>query len=117
MIALAILIACHPVDGDTIRCGGERIRLQGIDAPEMQGHCQQGRRCAPGDPIASKQSLARAMQSGPIRIERTGTDRYGRTLGMVRAGGVDLSCWQLAYRQAIYKPQWDAGGMVARSCR
>src|SRR3546814_4753345 len=35
-------IACRPtvVDGDTLRCGGTRIRLQGIDAPEMPGHCR-----------------------------------------------------------------------------
>jgi len=28
----------------------------------------------------------------------------------------DLSCWQLNQGQAIYKPRWDDGGRVARSC-
>jgi micrococcal nuclease len=117
LITALLLTACHAVDGDTIRCAGERIRLIGIDAPEMRGHCRRGRVCVKGDPVASKRSLAQALQSGPIRIDRMGTDSYVRTLGMVRACGRDLSCWQLVYRHAIYKPQWDTGGIVARTCR
>lgn len=34
---------CTVTDGDTIRCNGERIRLLGIDTPELPGHCRQGR--------------------------------------------------------------------------
>ena len=42
-------------DGDTLRCqDGTRIRLSGIDAPELDGHCQPGRACVPGDPLASR---------------------------------------------------------------
>jgi micrococcal nuclease len=114
MITLALLLMCHAVDGDTIRCGGERVRLIGIDAPEMAGHCARGRRCAPGDPIASKRSLGQAMRSGPIRLQRMGQDHYGRTLAIVFAGPVNLSCWQLWYGHAIYRPAWDAGGAIGR---
>jgi micrococcal nuclease len=116
LIAALLLLACHATDGDTIRCGRERIRLQGIDAPEMRGHCRRGRVCVKGDPIASKRSLARALQSGPIRIERIGRDHYGRTLGNVRAGTVNLSCWQISNRQAIYKPKWDDGRRIGSTC-
>lgn len=107
---------CRAVDGDTLRCGRERIRLLGIDAPEMPGHCQQGRRCVPGDPFASRASLARAM-NGSLVIERVGADRYGRTLGLVRGPGGDLSCWQLRSRQARYRADWDNGRALARRCR
>src|ERR1700712_1173347 len=48
---------CRVVDGDTLRCGNERVRLLGIDAPELPGHCRIGRACAPGDPYASTASL------------------------------------------------------------
>lgn len=109
-------IHCTVVDGDTLRCGRERVRLLGIDAPEMPGHCQRGRHCVPGDPFASTASLRIAMRSGPITIERIGTDRYGRTLAMVKAGSTDLSCYQLARRQAVYKPHWDNGGRLAAIC-
>ncbi|MDE0878543.1 MAG: thermonuclease family protein [Sphingomonas bacterium] len=114
---------CTVTDGDTIRCAparagqkAERIRLLGIDAPELRGHCRRGRICAPGDPISSKASLVTAMRRGSLSIQRVGTDRYGRTLAMVSAGGTDLSCWQLARRQAIYKPRWDDGGRVKARC-
>lgn len=118
LLALSMAAApCHVTDGDTIRCGAERVRLLGIDAPELPGHCRRGRHCAPGDPHASKRSLQAAMRLGPITLRRVGTDRYGRTLATVSAGGVDLSCWQLRHRQAIYKPMWDNGGRVAAICR
>lgn len=112
-----IFLACVAIDGDTIRCKGERIRLLGIDAPELAGHCRAGRQCAPGDPQASKRTLAQALAFGPITIERKGVDRYGRTLALVSAGMTDLSCWQLAKGHAIYKPRWDNGGVVRRRCR
>ena len=108
--------ACIAVDGDTLRCGSERVRLLGIDAPELPGHCQQGRRCAPGDAYASTRSLRAALARGSITFKRFGTDHYGRTLALVSAGGIDLSCWQLSHGQAVYKPRWDNGGRLARIC-
>lgn len=106
---------CRVVDGDTLRCGTERVRLLGIDAPELPGHCQTGRACAPGDPIASARSLREAL-AAPITIDRLGSDRYGRTLALVRGAKGDLSCWQLAHGAAIYKPKWDNRGRLARIC-
>ncbi len=108
--------ACTITDGDTIRCGDERIRLLGIDAPEKAGHCRAGRRCVPGDAEAASVSLAEGMEKGPLSIVRIGRDRYGRTLALVRAGGLDLSCHQLAAEQAVYIARWDDGGAVARTC-
>lgn len=117
MIAAAILLLnCHAIDGDTLKCGRERIRLIGIDAPEMPGHCRRNRKCTAGDPVASRRSLARAMAAGPLRMQAVGTDRYGRTLAVVWAGGDNLSCAQLAARQAIYKPDWDSQRRVWRAC-
>jgi endonuclease YncB( thermonuclease family) len=107
---------CRAVDGDTLRCGRERVRLVGIDAPEMPGHCQRNRRCVAGDPFASRRSLAQAA-AGRLVIERFGTDRYGRTLGLVRGARRDLSCWQLQKGQARYRRDWDEGGVLTRRCR
>jgi len=109
-------LSCVVVDGDTLRCGSERVRLLGIDAPELPGHCQAGRHCAPGDPYASTNSLRSALRQGPITIRRMGADRYGRTLALVRAGRTDLSCWQLSHGQAIYKPYWDTDRALAQIC-
>ncbi len=101
MIA-AVLLTCTlvAIDGDTLRCGKERIRLLGIDAPELPGHCRQGRKCAPGDPVASTLSL-RSKLKGRALIDRRGHDRYGRTLAYVRVNDVDLSQHQLEKGVAI----------------
>lgn len=109
------LADCRITDGDTIRCGGERIRLLGIDAPELPDHCRPGRVCAPGDPYASSQSLGMAL-TPPLTIRRIGEDHYGRTLALVAGKMGDMSCWQLRQHQVIYKPQWDDGLRVARTC-
>lgn len=106
---------CEATDGDTLRCGSERVRLLAIDAPELPGHCREGRVCAPGDPYASTSSLADAM-TGQLTIARVGQDHYGRTLALVAGSKGDLSCWQLARGQGIYKSAWDNGLRVARAC-
>lgn len=110
-----VVSGCTVTDGDTIRCGDERIRLLGIDAPELPGHCRAGRDCAPGDPSAARESLRDAM-IGDLHIVRVGEDRYGRTLATVRGDKGDVSCWQLQHAHAIYKPTWDNGGRVALTC-
>lgn len=115
---LAVLLAvsgCVAIDGDTLRCDGQRIRLLGIDAPEMPGHCRKGRDCAPGDPYASTASL-KALLRGKVDVQPVITDRYGRTVAVVRADGVNLSCAQLKAGAAVYVRKWDNGGLVAKEC-
>lgn len=106
---------CSVVDGDTLRCGRERVRLLGIDAPELPGQCRRGRRCAPGDPYAATRSL-RAMIGGALRIERVGRDGYGRTLALVSSDQRDLSCHQLQRGHAMYRADWDDGRRLAHIC-
>jgi micrococcal nuclease len=107
--------ACRVVDGDTLNCEGERVRLLGIDAPELPGHCRQGRACVAGDPFASTDSLSAGLIP-PLSIDRVGVDRHGRTLALVRGRRGDLSCWQLRQRAAIYRADWDNDGRVAALC-
>ena len=107
---------CTITDGDTIRCGDERIRLLAIDTPELPGHCRRGRRCVEGDPHAAKRSLEQLTAGAALTITRMGEDRYGRTLALVRADGADLSCHQLAEGHAEYRKDWDDGGRVAAIC-
>ena len=109
-------LSCTVTDGDTIRCGDERVRLIGIDASELPGHCQHDRRCASGDAIASKAALQRLVEGQAITLERRGIDHYGRTLAFARAGKIDLSCAQLRGGFAIYKANWDISGRLRR-CR
>lgn len=111
-----LLASCTVTDGDTIRCGDERIRLLAIDAPEMPGHCREGRSCAPGDAFASTRAIKQAIEGQELTIRRMGQDRYDRTLAQVFAGGVDLSCMQVSTGNAVYVRKWDDGRAVASTC-
>lgn len=115
MTILALACTLMVVDGDTLRCNNELLRLIGIDAPEMPGHCREERECAPGDPVASKDAL-QELSLGSPEISRQGRDRYGRTLVRVKVNGVDLSCAQLDRGHAIYRSDWDQFGLVGEDC-
>lgn len=104
--ALPPVIACEApvaVDGDTLRCGNiaARIRLIGIDAPEMAGRCRRGRVCTPGDGAAARQRLEAIIGKGSGVVRAAGFDRYGRVLARVRFGGVDASCAMVASGAAV----------------
>src|SRR3546814_12459378 len=101
--SVAGAISCRPtvVDGDTLRFGGTRIRLQGIYAPEMPGHCRPGRVCAPGDPYASSDNLRQPVSGGGMSCHQTDTDRYGRVVALCDVGGVHRSGEQVRSGHAI----------------
>lgn len=87
---LALLIAANlvVVDGDSLRMGQERLRLAGIDAPELQGQCPAERAAAQ----AARAELKRLVAAAPdLSIERLGQDRFGRTRAVVRVGGVNVA--------------------------
>ncbi|WP_374551957.1 thermonuclease family protein [Sphingobium yanoikuyae] len=108
---------CTPIDGDTLRCSEiGRVRLLGIDAPEMPGHCRKGRTCAPGDPVASKKALEKLVARG-VTISPVTRDRYGRTVAQVYAGDKNLACEQLRAGRAVYVEKWDNGQRLAKECR
>lgn len=68
--------ACRAIDGDTLRCGSERVRLRSVHAPELH---------EPGG-AAARARLAALIASGEVRLVRRGRDRYGRTLADVYVG-------------------------------
>jgi len=61
------------VDGDTIRVGSQRIRLRGIDTPEMSEL----------EGPAAKQRLEQLLRSGSVRIVPHGRDVYNRLVADV----------------------------------
>lgn len=89
----AALICESPsiTDGDTLHCGGQRVRLMGIDAPEMPGSCRPGRRCVAGDPYSSAAYLSSITRT-QVRCSPQGKDHYDRTLARCEANDIDLSC-------------------------
>ena len=74
-------------DGDTLVVAGERVRIANIDTPEMPPKA----RCAAeaDGALRARDRLQALVASGPVELERTGTDRYGRTLARVSIDGAD----------------------------
>lgn len=107
---------CSVVDGDTLRCGGERVRLLGIDAPELPGHCRPGRQCVDGDPFAASEALKAALIGDGLRLRAVGSDRYGRTLANVYVSGHNISCGLIDKGFVKYVERWDNGRLVAKDC-
>lgn len=107
--------AARAVDGDTIRCAGmpRPIRMAGVDAPELPGHCRRGRLCAPGDPVAARTALQRLLARGRVTVEIHRTDPYQRPVAIIRAHGRNLACALLARGHAQRVTRWD----VARSLK
>jgi endonuclease YncB( thermonuclease family) len=79
------------VDGDTIRIRGQRIRLVGIDAPELHQTCRDasGRDWSCGR--AARERLAALAASSTVTCSPNGHDRYGRILAVCSSSvGDDL---------------------------
>lgn len=92
--------ALRVIDGDTMDCAGTRIRLLGMDTPEMPGHCRAGRDCTPGDPFAAKARLQSLAASG-VSCRVSGEDDFGRALARCESAEGDLSCAMLASGHAV----------------
>jgi micrococcal nuclease len=106
---------CKATDGDSLNCGGLRIRLLGVDAAELPGHCRAGRACASGDPYFQKDALALFVRQ-PVRISPIKKDRYGRTVASVtNNNGKNASCAAIL-AGAKYMPDWDHRLLIARTC-
>ena len=79
------------VDGDTLEIGGERVRLEGIDAPETAQTCRRadGREW----PCCRRATgLLAAMAAGQeVACDSRGTDKYGRRLAICFMDGHDIN--------------------------
>ena len=74
------------VDGDSFRLGSRRIRIRGIDAPEIEGACAAETELA----ARSADRLVELLGRGPFIMTATRgdeRDRYGRELRTVTRDG------------------------------
>ena len=82
----------HVVDGDTFRYGTERVRLRGIDTPELNEP----------DGQAARLRLEELLRSGPVRIVPHGRDVYDRTVADVFVNGQNIA--EMLSREGYAKP-------------
>ena len=74
------------VDGDTLVMRWERIRLLGIDAPELGQSCRRANRQTWPCGRAAKRQLVRLIGGRPVRCRTHGTGYYNRILAICKTG-------------------------------
>lgn len=99
------------IDGDTIQIHGERIRFNGVDAPESAQHCRDGAgksyRCGAKSAAVLDDLL---KTSSPTRCEFVERDRYGRFVGnCFRADGISVQELMVRGGWAMDWPRYSRG--------
>ena len=84
------IIVTKVSDGDSLRSGRLKIRLFGIDAPELKQHCTDaaGVRWPCGE--AARERLA-GLAAAPLQCDLIDVDRYGRLVMRCLAGDTDIA--------------------------
>ena len=83
------------IDGDTFKLGDRKVRIIGIDTPEMEARCPEEAALAE----AATARLKALLNEGPFEMVAPlygDTDRYGRDLRMVRRTLPDGSMQSIA---------------------
>ena len=103
------------IDGDTIEISGQRIRFNGIDAPESAQHCND----ASGNSYSCGRKSANALDeflaaSRPVTCRFVEWDQYGRFVGnCARADGRSVQEWLVGNGYALDWPRYSNGAFAA----
>jgi endonuclease YncB( thermonuclease family) len=102
--ALETLMGRYKVnDGDSLEFGNDRIRLLGIDAPELYQTCKSKNGFSYDCGKDAKHALQRIIGSNDIECKKSRTDKYGRKLALCSMGTLDINAemvrqgWAVAY--------------------
>ena len=95
-VLLGIVIAVH--DGDTVtlknESGQKKVRLAGIDAPEISQPYG----------VESRAALRESVLGKQVQIETLRHDKYGRMVGKVLLDGQDINLNQVQFGMAwVYR--------------
>lgn len=104
------------IDGDSLYVAGIEIRLYGIDAPELYQTCNRNGR--PWNCGAEAAAALRAATAGKEVVCRPREqDRYGRTIAVCQAGGLDLGAAMIKGGMAVAYGAYHADEREARDAR
>lgn len=99
---------CRSSDRDRWGIGNERIRLWGIDAPELEQQCERnGAVYACGE--EARAALSRLVVNGQISCKTLDRDRYGRALARCSVNGEDLGAAMVGAGWAIDFERYSRG--------
>lgn len=107
------------IDGDTIEIHGQRIRFNGIDAPESKQYCAD----AKGFEYPCGRRAADALDgflaiSKPLQCTFVSWDRYRRFVGDCRrADGASVASWMVEHGHALDWPRYSHGAYAAQQAK
>ncbi|MEI9406884.1 thermonuclease family protein [Mesorhizobium argentiipisi] len=107
------------IDGDTIDVHGQRVRFNGIDAPESRQYCDD----AKGFEYPCGRRSAEALDgflaaSKPVQCTFVTWDRYGRFVGdCIRADGASVAAWMVEHGQALDWPKYSNGAYAPQQAK
>jgi len=91
------------IDGDTLVWKGRRIRLHGMDAPEIDQTCRDADGSIYMCGWRARRHLKELVAGRPVFCDRVTTDRYGREIAVCLVDGTDIGermvrdGWAVAY--------------------
>lgn len=83
-------------DGDSFRLGDDRVRLLGLDAPELSQECTDAAGKAWPCGREARDRMAELLAGGPVDCRPEDTDQFGRLLATCRVAGRDLGSAMVA---------------------
>ena len=93
------------IDGDSIVLDAKKIRLHGIDTPEIRQKCKDSNLKNYNCGIRAKQELENLIGNNTVTCETKDKDRYERLVSVCFVNGKDINSilvtngWALAYRK------------------
>ena len=88
-------------DGDSFRLGEDRIRLLGLDAPELAQDCAGANGASWPCGRVARDRMASLLAAGALDCRPEGHDRYDRLLARCSLDGVDLGATMVAEGLAV----------------
>lgn len=100
LLAATVEGRARVVDGDTLEVSGVKVRLFGVDAPELDQQCQRGGQVwACGR--AAREELAGIVGRKRLVCAVQDVDRYGRAVAVCEAGGEDIGALMVRRGMAV----------------
>lgn len=96
-------------DGDTLRIENLKIRLWGIDAPELNQLCLKDKKHIPCGKTAKLALETLVGTKGDIECKIIDIDRYKRSVARCTVGGADIGSMMVRLGQAVDYTKYSAG--------
>lgn len=110
-VAVLAVVLDHPMpplsgaarasDGDSLRIGDTRIRLLGLDAPELAQSCIAADGTSWPCGQSARTRMAELLAAGPLDCQPEDRDQYDRLLAICRVNGQDIAAVMVGEGLAI----------------